>query len=286
MSRFSRDFCRLRTHLFLLRDSSLSLHVYVASPFRILSLLLDPSTLPFLFLPVLGSVDGRLSRQGVLLLRPFDIHPRLRQPSVSRALQVSNSSAFSGSWNPNSRFLTNVGALELVLAVVASVLALISWMGLLNRWWKGVMESQAKEDRPSGIPYSISPVAPRLWNEILRGNSNSDFVCNIERDDYWKEDDDAAEGASSLTYALIPFYSWLHVLDWWVSCLLLVAFLCCFCLSFEISELRDLGPSIFKFLKRSPWYTSYIRIVCIVWNPRIVCSFSRDFLVCVNSGTD
>ncbi|THU52317.1 hypothetical protein C4D60_Mb10t02730 [Musa balbisiana] len=87
------------------------------------------------------------------------------------------------------------------------------------RWWKGVMESQAKEDRPSGIPYSMSPVAPRLWNEILRDNSNSDFVCNIERDDYWKEDDDAPEGASSLTYALIPFYSWLHVLDWrFVTC--------------------------------------------------------------------
>ncbi|CAL9102321.1 unnamed protein product [Musa textilis] len=82
------------------------------------------------------------------------------------------------------------------------------------RWWKGVMESQVKEDRPSGIPYSISPVAPRLWNEILRDNSKSDFVCNIERDDYWNEDDDAAEGASSLTYALIPFYSWLQVLDW------------------------------------------------------------------------
>ncbi|CAL9180899.1 unnamed protein product [Musa hybrid cultivar] len=87
------------------------------------------------------------------------------------------------------------------------------------RWWKGVMESQAKEDRPSGIPYSISPVPPRLWNEILRDNSNSDFVHNIERDDYWKEDDDAAESASSLTYALIPYYSWLHVLEWrFVTC--------------------------------------------------------------------
>ncbi|KAJ8480386.1 hypothetical protein OPV22_024113 [Ensete ventricosum] len=82
------------------------------------------------------------------------------------------------------------------------------------RWWKGVMESEAEEDRPSGIPYSISPVAPRLWREILRDNSRSDFVCNIERDDHWKEDGDAAEGASSLTYALIPFYSWFMVLDW------------------------------------------------------------------------
>lgn len=98
---------------------------------------------------------------------------------------------------------------------------------LWSRWWREAQEplpSQQQEegtapvgDVARGIPYSASP-APSPYGgpmKLINNIFNSDLIFNLCRNDDLAQD--AGEGVSGRTYALIPPDMWAQTIGWFVD---------------------------------------------------------------------